>query len=111
MSSKGVFKYSLSKWPKKNHLRRAPACGETYQPYGIIDIAPIQAMIARLAIDVILGNSKTSAHRAWIGKIEDIKPVGGTVWDDAFEYYGDLGTGYRQIERKWEVNSSCRYQH
>lgn len=111
MSSKGVFKYALSSWLKKNHLRRAPACGETYQPYGIIDIAPIQAMIARLAIDVVLGNSKTCAHRAWIGRIEDIKASGGTLWGGAFEYYGDLGTGFRQIERKWDINSSCHYQH
>ena len=111
MTPKGVFKYALSKWPQKNHIRRAPACGETYQPYGIIDIAPIQAMIARLAIDVVVGNSKTSTHRAWIGRIVDIKSVGGTVWDNASEYYGDLDTDYRQIERKWEVNPSCRYQH
>jgi sulfur-carrier protein adenylyltransferase/sulfurtransferase len=111
MDSKGVFKYALSRWSHKNHLRRVPACGETYQPYGIIDIAPIQAMIARLAVDVILGNSKTCEHRAWIGRVEDINPAGGTLWDGASEYYGDLGTGFRQIEKKWEVNSSCRYQH
>lgn len=111
MSPKGDFKYAISKWPKKNHLRIAPACGETYQPYGVIDIAPIQAMIARLAIDIVLGNSKTSIHRTWIGRFEDIKAAGGTVWGGVVGYYGELGNGYRQIENEWRINSSCSYRH
>ena len=111
MSPKGDFKYAISKWPKKNHLRIAPACGETYQPYGVIDIAPIQAMIAKLAIDFVLGNSKTSIHRTWIGGFEDIKAAGGTVWDGVDGYYGELGNGYRQIENEWRIDSSCSYRH
>jgi hypothetical protein len=68
-------------------------------------------MIARLAIDIIMGNSKAAVHHAWIGQLDDIKAAGGKVWKGAADYYGDLGPGYRIVEKQWQINSSCRYKH
>ena len=111
MNSRGRFKYALSKWATKENLRRAPACGETYQPYGVVEIAPIQAMIARLAINVILGNNKAAMHHAWVGWLNDIESAGGSVWDGATGYYGVLRDGCRRIERQWLIDSSCSHKH
>ena len=111
MSFKGRFKYALSQWPAKNTLRQTPACGETYQPYGIIDIAPIQAMIARLSVNVILGKERAALHHAWIGRLNEIEAAGGVVWKEASNYYGELGDGGRYIEKQWLIDSSCPYGH
>lgn len=111
MTPKGRFKYAISRWEGQEYLRRAPACGETYQAYGIIDIAPIQSMIAQLTINVIMGNSEAAVHHAWIGRLDDIEEIGGRIWNGAVDYYGDLGTGYRLVEKQWHIDSSCRYKH
>jgi hypothetical protein len=111
MSPKGQFEYAVSRWENGKNLRYSPACGETYQPYGIIDIAPIQSMIARLALDHILHDKKQSIHRAWIGKLNDIEGAGGELREEALDYYGQIVGGYRTIEKQWEINSSCWYKH
>jgi len=111
MTQKGKFNYAISQWAEQKHLRRAPACGDTYQPYGAIDIAPIQSMIAKAAIDLLLDNGKVAVHHTWIGRLADVEIAGGTVWRDAADYYGDMGLGYRLVEKPWSVNQSCRYNH
>jgi len=109
--SKGKFNFPVTVWENGAHLRRAPACGETYQPYGAADIAPIQAMISRLCVDVITGQVKNSEHRAWVGGLHCLGSAGGRLWDGATDYYGDLSAGYRQISKKWLISQECVFKH
>ena len=111
MNLKGRFKYTLAQWPAREIFQRAPACGETYQPYGIIDIAPTQAMIARLSVNVILGTEKAAVHHAWIGRLNEMEAAGGAVWEEASSYYGALGAGGKYIEKQWLIDSACHYRH
>lgn len=111
MTRIGGFEYAISRWADKEHLRRSPGCGDTYQPYGVVDVAPIQAMISRLAIDIILGNRQGAVHQAWIGRLADVVATGGRIWEGATDYYGDMDLDYRLIEKPWPVNQLCRYNH
>lgn len=111
MGSHGGFKPAVTKWVKFDYLKRPPACGETYQPYGVTDIAPLQAMIARLCADVITGKVIRSQHRAWIGDLSQLEEAGGGLSEQIENYYGDIESGYRQIVRDWKVNRKCLLGH
>ena len=107
----GNFRYQITKWDNGNIMKRAPACGVTYQPYGIIDIAPIHNMIARLSMDVLLGNIKKSQHRAWIGDIDSLLNSQGTLHGQAEEYYGSIGGGQYIFNKEWNYERSCVFDH
>lgn len=110
MDRTGIFSYALTSWKDAAHLRREPACGVSYQPYSMMDILPIQAMIARLAMDVLLGKVKKSQHRAYLGQLNCL-PEGGSISKDSAAYYGNISMEHRTVEKDWHTNSNCRYQH
>ena len=111
MDRHGRFKPAITKWLNSEYSKRPPACGETYQPYGITDIAPLQAMIARLCADVITGKVFRSQHRAWIGDLSQLDEAGGELSETVEDYYGDINLGYRQVVRDWKVNCKCLLDH
>jgi len=111
MDSHGGFKPAVTKWKKPDYLKRPPACGETYQPYGVTDIAPLQAMITRLCADVITGKVIRSQHRAWIGDLSQLEEAGGELSKQVENYYGEKESSYRQIVRDWKVDRKCLLGH
>lgn len=111
MDSFGHFKRAITKWDKSITTKRAPACGISYQPYAITDIAPIQTMITRLSLDILLGNVKYSQHRAWFGDLSVLAHIGGELYDNIYKYYNDFGDGNRYIIKKWKIQQDCRYGH
>jgi sulfur-carrier protein adenylyltransferase/sulfurtransferase len=111
MDSHGNFRPAVTKWKKPDYLKRPPACGETYQPYGVTDIAPLQAMIARLCTDVLTGKVIRSEHRTWIGDLSQLEEAGGELFKQVKNYYGEIEPGYRQIVRDWKVNRKCLLGH
>ena len=77
----------------------------------LTDIAPTQAMIARLCADVITGKVNRSKHRAWFGDLSQLEEAGGRLADGLEDYYGDIGKGYRQIAKDWKINRKCLLGH
>jgi len=45
--------------------RRENSCGAFYQPFSMLDAAPVATMTARLALDAIEGRTGWSEHRIW----------------------------------------------
>lgn len=111
MNGHGEFGPAVTKWEKGGFLKRPPACGQTYQPYGVTDIAPTQAMIARLCTDVITGKVTRSQHRTWVGDLSQLKEAGGNLADGLEKYYGNLGSGNRQVTNNWKMNKACYLKH
>ena len=111
MDKHGRFRSAVTKWERSDYLKRPPACGETYQPYGVTDIAPIQAMIVRLCADLITGKVIHSQHRAWIGDLSQLEEAGGALSKQIGNYYGEIESGYRQIVQGWKVNRKCLLGH
>ncbi len=80
MNELGVFDHRVTDWPRASGtLRRAVGCSEVYQPYGVMDVAPTKAMIAELALDVLHGRVLRSEHRTWIGGLDRLTQLEGTV--------------------------------
>lgn len=111
MDNFGKFRWRVTNWASDNIMKRAPACGVTYQPYGVIDIVQTQAMITRLCMDFVTGKIKHSVHWAWFGDIIGLKKTDGELREGLLDYYGEFGEGFREIKRDLPVATKCRYGH
>ena len=77
-SSNGLPKIRVAKWSEPRFLSE-PACGGIYQPYGPAEIAMINAMIASLAIESLVGRIEGDVHRVYVTDEESIRQLNGTV--------------------------------
>lgn len=111
MDPYGTFIRAITEWGNSLIAKRPPACGVTYQPYGVIDILPTQNMIARLVLDILLEKIKKSQHRVWIGNLNSLADMEGKLADGVQKYYGAIGQGERFITKDWKVQEACRYSH
>lgn len=109
-SEKGKFNHAISSWDGVAISKNEPACGVTYQNYGLTDILSIQAMTVKLSVDIILGHTKVSTHRFWTGDITEIQSIGGKIVDNS-DYYPAKFISNVIKEIAWPINPSCRYHH
>jgi hypothetical protein len=74
-----TFKFKLTQFP--NEQQRLPTCGGVFQPFRSIELAPINAIIAAHAIDILTGKIKHSQIRSWVGS-QDILVENKGKWTD-----------------------------
>ena len=105
MNTLGGFQNAATSWPHGPTMKKIPACGGFYQPYGITDLMPIVSMVSGLVIKEMLGEIDRSKHSLWIGPLEHLKNYGGsltTLWAEAYED----GIA-KNISENWPINSGC----
>ena len=78
----GKMRVPVTTWPSST-LLQVPACGDLFQPYGATELMHIQALIAELAIDMLLGRVPSSAQRTWIAR-QDLVARAGGVWNSGW---------------------------
>jgi hypothetical protein len=88
--------------------QQEPACGAIYQPYGPIELASINAMIAELALDALLDVRSLSTHRIWATAAERLHRRGGN-WSPEWARIAG-GEGARIMERPWPAAGSATLQ-
>lgn len=94
---------------ERETLRREPACGAFFQPYGAGDIAVIAALTARVAIDALYGVASAGEHRVIAMPASDISAAGATLSDEwVAQSSGQAGAG-NQIVRHWDIRHDCPY--
>lgn len=101
----GDVTFRVTDWPGDT-LKPTPACGGFYQPYGAAETGAIKSMIASLAIASLLGTVSRSQLRSWIGDLDEIKRLGGTIAEDWRERIDPRLIG-QMHSREWEPNSRC----
>lgn len=74
-----TFKFKLTQFP--NEQQRLPTCGGVFQPFRSIELAPINAIIAAHAIDILTSKIKHSQIRSWVGS-QDILVENKGKWTD-----------------------------
>lgn len=103
----GEIKIPVTSWPESGTLISVPACGGSFQPYGAIESSHIYSLVAQLAIDVLLGNIKTSTHRVWIGAKKILDTENGT-WNKSWVIkYGAPNNGEFSQEINIEIDPRC----
>lgn len=66
-------------------IRREPSCGAVFQPFSALSAAPVAAMITRLAIDILSGDTATSEHRVWTAPRRDFDAYNALITTHWFE--------------------------
>lgn len=73
-------KFRLTDWSEEaGALITEAGCGNSFQPYGVIDLHPTIALAAGLALGVLLDKIRSSCRRVWMGDPLDVKRNGGTL--------------------------------
>ncbi|PXW68328.1 molybdopterin/thiamine biosynthesis adenylyltransferase [Blastomonas natatoria] len=94
-----------TKWTSKG----PNVCGGATSVYGAVELAPSQALVASLAIDLLLGRASAPVRRSWLAPRSTIGGLGGRInaaWESV---YGDVECGGRMMAAPWpqKVDCSC----
>lgn len=97
----------VTDWPSGTTFKQEPACGVVFQPYGPVELMHIEATIAELALDALLGVVTESRHRIWVGRRTQLDAAGGT-WNTAWtETVGHRPEGGFLLDRSWSRSNVC----
>lgn len=96
----GLPRLQVTAWPEGGTQRREPACGAVYQPYGPVELAFVHALAAELALDALLANRTTTAHRIWAASRERLDRLGGQWSAEWRAIAGDIAGG-QILEMSW----------
>lgn len=107
MSDVGDFSYRVCKWDGETTLKE-PACGDSYQPYSILDVEPIKTMIAELALEVLNEKISKSQLRTWVGSRIHLEESKGSWTTDWISKHGSPGDGRIFASYPWEKNPDCK---
>ena len=78
-----------------------PRCGGAASPYGAIDLAAGQSLVARAALDIASGSADAPLWRVWVGLSSDLEKAGG-FWSSAFRsVVGDPAEGGKMMAAHW----------
>lgn len=108
MNQFGVFDSRVTEWAEgKQPLLQGAGCNDLYQPYGITDVAPIKAIIAELALDVLHDRCRESTLRTWVGDTTRLELNGGTLHGNWSEAVTPCKSDRRTLLQIWAVNPKC----
>lgn len=110
VSDNGEMRESHSKgWPNEHGLQYEPACGSMFQPYGPVDLAYAEALVAKLALSALLGEEKENVQRMHATSDDHLKLLGGS-WSDAHLKFRPKGfTGSFQYQQPLTPHAQCRF--
>jgi hypothetical protein len=97
----------VTEWPQGTPLEHEPACAAVFQPYGPVELTHIEALVAELALDCLLGNVTTSRHRVWAGRRTVLITTGAT-WTQAWKAIaGGREQGGFVEDLDWPIRPGC----
>ena len=103
----GAPELTAVEWPGGGDIaHEEPACGAHYQPYGPVELAYVNAMIAEVALDCLLDPPAQSFSRAFVASSRRIESLGGRLTEDWRSAFGEIVEGVRTIDRTWP-SASC----
>jgi len=106
MNELGHFSLTATVWPKDT-IQRAAACSDFFQPYGVVNSAPVKTMISEMAIDVLKGKISKSELRTWLSKTEHLHSLSGNWHPELIKQFGDPGNGSITHCNDWGINPNC----
>ena len=75
----GGFKKKATVWGEQDFERRLPACQAAFRPAGYLGLQSIAAMVAKQAVEFLLGAITKSERRLWAESAAAIQAKGGKV--------------------------------
>lgn len=109
MGATGIFyKRALDWGAEGDKMKRVPACGGFFQPYGIINISAVRRMGAEHAIHVLLGNGTESSIWSWVASKNAISERQGVLRAEFRDFYDVAICGDQVLKANWPVSGRCR---
>lgn len=105
MDNLGNFQHTTIEWGQQETMKRAPACGAFYQPYGITDLLPIISMVANLALQELSGEIDKSLHYTWLVQKKQITSHGAKLTPYYMKKHDDDMA--KMITEEWPLNKDC----
>ena len=106
LDDEGYDRLPVAEWSNPTDIP-VPACGGTFQPYGAIELSHIQALVADLIVDVLLGHTSESTRRTWVSSERNLIRSNG-VWNPEWiARYGNPGPGERVLCPSLSPCSNC----
>ena len=103
----GTIHIPTTEWPKQG----PPGCGGPTSIYGAADLAPAQAMVASLAIDLLLSRASAPVRRTWVAPFGSLAQAGGHWHQRWIDTYGDPSPGGRLTATPWPEDPACPCNH
>ncbi|WP_206613910.1 ThiF family adenylyltransferase [Paenirhodobacter populi] len=98
----GAPEFIAVQWPDGGDIaKEEPACGAHYQPYGPVELAYVNAMIAEVALECLLDPPEQSFSRVFVASPRRIASLGGQLTESWRSTFGDVAEGVRTIDRSW----------
>lgn len=98
----GAPKLTAVEWPDGGDIaQEEPACGAHYQPYGPVELAYVNAMIAEVALDCLLDRPAQSFSRVFVASPRRIASLGGQLTEGWRSVFGEVQEGVRTVDRPW----------
>ena len=79
----GVPRCEGTDWTSTRRVMIEPACGNSFSPYGPIELANITTLGSELVLDVLMGTVEPGHHRVWTARRQRLDQAGGR-WTDAW---------------------------
>jgi hypothetical protein len=105
----GRFRRAVAQWLDEPPIRLADGCHEHFLPYGYADVVPVQALIARLALEILTGESADATHRALVPSVPAVEALGAQPSHDSVSQQEPLPEAVALAEhrRDWPVDPGC----
>ena len=100
-ASTGRSHFEITTWNNGDPLEREPGCGGQFQPYGPVELAAANSVIAGLALDALLGRSVSRTHIVWVAQERLLRDAKGRWSDDWQKDSNFRHEGGFVIEREW----------
>lgn len=107
LSNFGVPKLRVTDWGGGISQLQEPACGAVYQPYGPIELAHINALIAGQALQVLLDIEKSPRHVIWCSSHTLVASQGGYWTPEWQAIAGERTAGGFVEQRDWPISANC----
>jgi molybdopterin/thiamine biosynthesis adenylyltransferase len=99
MNNVGVALSTTTSWNAET-VRQEPACGASYQPYGVVALGHVVSAIAGVTLTHLTQDVSQSSEVVWSGEEEFLKVCGGS-WS------ATPGTTKSLVKRPWERRPDC----
>lgn len=104
----GIHNYKAVDLEYENTLKREPACGTFFQPFGPIELSFINALIADEALAALLVPSDKALIASWLAPKNKIELLDGKWSDDWIKNFGNPKEGAFQTHNEWKQNVNCQ---
>lgn len=103
----GVVRNRVIDW-KNGQLKKTPACGGWFTPYGALESNAIKELATRQVVLALTDGQENSLLQTYIGDASEIGRLNGSIRDEWQPWMTNEGALIsRTIKREWLCNQKC----